>query len=220
MSLCHLLLPPPLPWCRFPQLLGLSLDSNLRPTTAYLSSIGVDLRRLLRTHGAALALSLDGKLRPTVLFLETEVGIGAIGRLLSCQPAILSLSVEANLRPKCSYLRHLGMENLGRLVSQYPPVLTLSLENNLMPTAQALAEAGVLHPPDPALRPRHLAASLEKRVRVGPSFLFLISFMLSYTRAHALPQCQGGGTHTRLGELGRAASSVDNARAVARTLDS
>jgi hypothetical protein len=132
---------------------------------------------VLRTFGTALALSLDGKLRPTVLFLESEAGIGAIGRVLSSQPALLSLSIEANLRPKCAYLRELGMTDLGRLVSQYPPVLSLSLEDNLKPTAQALIQAGVLHPPDPNIRPRHLAASLDRRVSVRP---FILCFIRSW----------------------------------------
>lgn len=122
------------------------------------------MRRLLRSHSAALALSLDGKIKPTIAFLRDELGVSALGRVLSSQPAILSLSVEANLRPKCTYLQELGMTPMGTLLTQYPAIMTLSLEKNLKPTAEALTHAGVLRPPDVSLRPRHLAASLDCRI--------------------------------------------------------
>ena len=63
-------------------------------------------------------------------------------------------------------------QGLGAQLDAYPALLTLSLDANLRPTADALRDAGLLPPPasgegapPTALRPRHLAASLDKRVR-------------------------------------------------------
>jgi len=149
---------------RYPQLLSVSVEANLRPTADYLRSLGVDVGRVVRSHAITLDLSLEANLKPTVSFLQRE-GVEELGRVLSSQPSLLSLSTQSSLAPKCDFLRSLGMAPLGPLLTQYPAVLTLSLEANLRPTALALAEAGVLSPPDPTLRPRHLAASLERRIK-------------------------------------------------------
>mmetsp|Transcript_3844 Transcript_3844/g.13175 ORF Transcript_3844/g.13175 Transcript_3844/m.13175 type:complete len:460 (-) Transcript_3844:112-1491(-) len=149
---------------RYPQLLSVSVEANLRPTADYLRLLGVDVGRVVRSHAITLDLSLEANLKPTVSFLQRE-GVEELGRVLSSQPSLLSLSTQSSLAPKCDFLRSLGMAPLGPLLTQYPAVLTLSLEANLRPTALALAEAGVLSPPDPTLRPRHLAASLERRIK-------------------------------------------------------
>ena len=178
----------------YPQLVGLSLDANVRPTAEFLDALGADAVDALRRHPQILGLSLDANLKPTrnfwriastsarrwiasllsasverklapaVAFLRDEVGIADVGRAASAQPALLSLSVDANLRPKLAFLRELGMENLGEQLGAYPALLSLSLEQNLRPTAAALIDGGVLAPPDAALRPRHLAASLDARI--------------------------------------------------------
>ena len=48
-----------------PQLLGLSLESNLRPTVHYLQSIGVDVGRAINVHPALLSLGLERKVGAT-----------------------------------------------------------------------------------------------------------------------------------------------------------
>jgi len=149
---------------RHPQILGLSLDANLKPTARFLESIGVDVGAAVGRHPALLSASVERKLAPAVAFLRDEVGIADVGRAASAQPALLSLSVDGNLRPKHAFLRELGMENLGEQLGAYPALLSLSLEQNLRPTAAALIDGGVLAPPDAALRPRHLAASLDARI--------------------------------------------------------
>ena len=66
-----------------------------------------------------------------------------------------------------AFLRSIGLDQapggLGAQLDAYPPLLTLSLESNLRPTADVLREAGLLDSPA-ALRPRHLATSLEGRL--------------------------------------------------------
>ncbi|KAL1493520.1 hypothetical protein AB1Y20_017223 [Prymnesium parvum] len=152
----------------YPQLLGLSLEANLRPTVAYLASLGVDVGRAVDAHPALLSLNLERKIKPTVDFLAREAGLTSLGRVLSLQPALLSLSVQSNLRPKVAFLRELRIEPLGPQLDAYPALLSLSLEANLRPTAAAYAEAGLLAAGK--LRPRHLAASLSSRVRPRLAF--------------------------------------------------
>ena len=142
----------------------LSLAANLKPTATFLEGSGVDVGAAGDRHPALLSASVERKLAPAVAFLRDEVGIADVGRAASAQPALLSLSVDGNLRPKLAFLRELGMENLGEQLGAYPALLSLSLEQNLRPTAAALIDGGVLAPPDAALRPRHLAASLDARI--------------------------------------------------------
>ena len=168
---------------RHPQVLGLALDANLRPTVDHLQRSGVDVRRAVDGHPSLLSLSLRGKIVPTMEYLRS-LGMKAVGRALSAQPALLSLSVASNLQPKVSFLRTLGLDSapggLGAQLDSYPALLSLSLDSNLRPTADALLCAGLIDTAIPrgaatasgapdaevvALRPRHLAASLEGRVR-------------------------------------------------------
>ena len=50
--------------------LGLSLESNVLPTIAYLASVGVDAPKAVRKHPQLLGLSIAANLQPTVAFLE------------------------------------------------------------------------------------------------------------------------------------------------------
>ena len=55
---------------KFPQLLGLSFEGNVRPTVAFLTSLGVSPARVLTRHPQALGLSVEGNMRPKIAFLE------------------------------------------------------------------------------------------------------------------------------------------------------
>ncbi len=146
-----------------PQLLGLSLDANIRPTVEYLERLGVDVRRVVRVHPAALGLSVRDKIEPLVAYLAKE-GMREVPRVLSRQPAVLSLSIESNLRPKLCYLRSIGMDDVGRQLDANPGLLTISLDANIRPTVEVLTAAGLVASDRPPLRPRHLCASLKRRI--------------------------------------------------------
>ena len=159
---------------RHPPLLGLSLEHNLRPSTAYLRNLGVNVSKAVSGHPMVLSLCLSQNVVPTVDYLRS-IGMKEVGRVLSAQPAILSLSVDANLVPKVAFLRQIGIGDakggLGTQLDAYPALLTLSLEGNLRPTATALKAAGLIGGnASRALRPRHLAASLDGRLRPRLAF--------------------------------------------------
>lgn len=168
---------------RHPALLGLSLEMNIRPTASYLESLDVDLSRALEASPSILSLSLQANVMPTVEYLRS-LGMVEVGRVITKQPAILSLSVTSNLQPKVAFLTSLGLDELpgglGAQLDAYPALLTLSLESNLRPTAEALMSAGLIvkrasaGDEPTALRARHLAASLEGRVRPRLAFADLM----------------------------------------------
>lgn len=62
----------------YPQLLGLSLATNVKPTVTYLASLGVPVAKTIRRHPQLLGLSLDSNLKPTVAFLA-DLGVD-VGR--------------------------------------------------------------------------------------------------------------------------------------------
>ena len=196
---------------RHPQLLGLSITKNLQPTVEYLTSLGVDAGKAAGINPSLLALSIEGNLMPTVRFLSEEVGMASLGRALTAQPTILALSVSDNLRPKVEYLREIGLETapggLGAQLDAYPALLTLSLDKNIRPTADALQKAGLLlNAADgeeemvaTMLRPRHLAASLDGRVRPRIAFVELHAEYMA-----TLPEEKA----TRVGRFGRPTLSM------------
>lgn len=166
---------------RHPALFGLSLNANIRPTVSYLEGLGVDVAKAVQISPSILSLSLEANLMPTEAYLKS-LGMASLGRVLTQQPSILSLSVAANLEPKVAFLRALGLGDLpgglGAQLDAYPALLTLSLEANLRPTAEALIGAGLVPAERPAaggkptsLRPRHLAASLDARVKPRLAFV-------------------------------------------------
>lgn len=147
--------------CRHPQLLGLDVAANLRPTCAFYAALGVRVERLLCAHPQALSLSLEANVAPKVAFW-TSVGVPDVGALVSAHPVVLSLSLAANLEPKTRYLQGLGIGGLGRALQAYPQVYTLSLAANIAPTVEFLRRCG--YDVGKELRLRHLAASLPKRI--------------------------------------------------------
>ena len=90
----------------YPQLVGLSLDANVRPTAEFLDALGADAADALRRHPQILGLSLDANLKPTAQFLA---GIGVdVGAAVDRHPALLSASVERKLAPAVAFLRDRG----------------------------------------------------------------------------------------------------------------
>ena len=133
---------------RHPQILGLSLDANLKPTArGFLEGIGVDV-------GAAVIATrrcsgvVERKLKPAVAFLRDEVGIADVGRAASAQPARSPGRWQPLAEARVSARARDGES--GQQLGAYLALLSLSLEQNLRPTA-ALID-GVLSPPDAALR--------------------------------------------------------------------
>jgi hypothetical protein len=126
---------------RYPQLLGLSLEANVRPTLEYLASLGVSPARAFTRHPQLFGLSIDANLRPTVDYLR-ELGVD-VARAVSAQPAVLSLSLEANVVPTVAYLRSIGMRELGRSLTAQPSILELSVSANLEPKLAFLRSLGM-----------------------------------------------------------------------------
>ena len=76
----------------YPQLLGLSLQANVRPTADFFEELGANSTRMISRHPQLLGLSLESNLRPTVHYLQS-IGVD-VGRAINVHPALLSLGLE------------------------------------------------------------------------------------------------------------------------------
>lgn len=154
----------------FPQLLGLSLEQNVRPTLRFLAQSGVSAPRILLRAPAVLGFSVDENLRPSMAFLRS-LGID-VPRALDKHPQLLGLSIEGKLKPTVAFLREQGMRELGAALSSQPSILSLSLATNLRPkflflNSIGLEELGSQLDAYPAL----LTLSLESNLRPSAAAL-------------------------------------------------
>ena len=116
----------------YPQLLGLSLEANVRPKVSYLAEeLGIDVAKALIRHPQLLGLALETNLRVTVEYLR-ETGVD-VRKAVERHPQALSLSLTHSIMPSIEYLRSLGIERVGRLLTAQPTILSLSLAANLEP---------------------------------------------------------------------------------------
>ncbi len=128
----------------YPQLLGLSLDSNVRPTAQFLAAeLELDPARILARHPQAFGLSLDSNLRPKAEYLAAR-GVD-VRRAFDGHPALLSLSLDGKIAPALDFLSgpELGLPDVGRAVSSQPALLSLSVDANLRPKLHFLRELGM-----------------------------------------------------------------------------
>jgi mTERF len=110
-----------------PQIAGLSIDGNLRPTVAYLRK----------------ALSLSGS--PDSTHGSDEETI--LQRILVGMPTVLVLNCTTNLGPKIEYLREFcsngSNRNLQELLLRLPAMLGYSLTNRIIPRVEAMKRFNV-----------------------------------------------------------------------------
>ena len=136
-----------------PGLTCLSLKGQLRPTHAWLLSIGVPparVERMLVAHPKTMGYSLEKKLKPIVAYLWDEIGVrdaDKIGKIVSSFPQILGLSLSRNLKPTVAFfVEEAGVpaENLPKIFSTFPQLFGLSLDKTIRPRTEFLVkEVGV-----------------------------------------------------------------------------
>jgi mTERF len=111
-----------------PQIAGLSIDGNLRPTVAYLRK----------------ALGLSG-IDPNSTHGSDEDAI--LQRILVGMPTVLVLNCTTNLGPKIEYLREVccngSNRNLQELLLRLPAMLGYSLTNRIIPRVEAMKRFNV-----------------------------------------------------------------------------
>ena len=161
---------------RNPQVLGLSVKSNIEPKIDWLQSRldldAVQLRKIV-LQPRVLGYNIEDNIAPKLDWLQKRLALDA-GQLRKIVrlPAVLGYGVEDNMAPKLDWLQgrlDLDEEELKRLVVAHPHVLGNSIEDNLEPQlgffeqelglAVSDVRAGILS------SPARLSYSLKKRYR-------------------------------------------------------
>ena len=165
---------------RHPPLLSLSVDEKLRPTVAYLRDeaglCAATLGRAVTQQPALLSLSVETNLRPKVAWLRT-LRMPNLAAQLDASPSLLTLSLDDNLRPSVEALRAAGLVADADDADADDDADDATAENADADATAGAATAddegqegqegegeGWVEPPT-KLRLRHLAASLDGRIR-------------------------------------------------------
>ena len=133
----------------FPQVLGCSIEANLKPTVEWLRDLGLSpaqITKVVSVFPQVLGCSIEANLKPTVEWLR-DLGLSPaqIAKVVSVFPQVLGCSIEANLKPTVEWLRDLGLSpaQIAKVVSGSPQVLGCSIEANLKPTVEWLRDLGL-----------------------------------------------------------------------------
>ena len=132
-----------------PSLLGLSIEANLKPTVAWLHSVGLSddqVSKAIAAHPQLLGCSIEANLKPTVEWLRS-VGLSddQVSKAIAAQPQLLGCSIEANLKPTVEWLRSVGLsdDQVSKAIAAQPQLLGCSIEANLKPTVEWLRSVGL-----------------------------------------------------------------------------
>ena len=120
-----------------PQILGLSIQQNLKPTVQWLLDLGLtksQVAKAVAIHPQTLGLSIQQNLKPTVQWL-LDLGLtkSQVAKAVATFPPTLRYSVERNLKPTAQYLLDLGLmqSQVAKVVAIHPQFLGLSVEKNV-----------------------------------------------------------------------------------------
>ena len=134
---------------RFPQVLGYSLEENLKPTVQWLRDLGLskaEVAKVIARFPQVLSCSIDENLKPTVRWLR-DLGLSKaeVAKVVGRHPPVLGYSIEENLKPTVRWLRDLGLSKaeVAKVIARFPQVLAYSLEENMKPTVRFLRDRGL-----------------------------------------------------------------------------
>lgn len=127
-----------------PRLLSYSVDQKLRPTVAFLQTLGLgktETGRMLTICPNVLGYHLNNRLRCSVDYLKA-IGLhdGELRKLLTFFPNVLIRKPEVTFKPVVEHLRGAGFtaQEVATMVAGYPPVLTRSIRNSVQPKLEFL----------------------------------------------------------------------------------
>ena len=134
---------------RFPSVLGLSIEANLKPTVEWIKGLGLSpsqVAKVITSFPQVLGLSIEANLKPTVEWIK---GLGLsqsqVAKVIATFPAVLGLSMEANLKPTVEWIKGLGLSQsqVAKVIATCPAVLGFSIEANLKPTVEWIKGLGL-----------------------------------------------------------------------------
>lgn len=126
-----------------PELLFSNVDYCLRPTLAFLTSVGIERLNSPTNFNAHLLNTRVCKLETKIMFLRSigftyEQATKACVRL----PAIFGYSIENNMRPKVEYLVE-GMQRSIEELIEFPQYFAFSLRRRIVPRHMHLMQRNV-----------------------------------------------------------------------------
>ena len=157
-----------------PQILGLSMEQNLKPTVQWFLDLGLtksQVAKAVATHPQILGLSMEQNLKPTVQwFLDLGLTKSQVAKALATYPQMLGLSIEQNLKPTAQWFLELGLtkSQVAKAAAAHPPFLWYSIQQNLKPTVQWLLELGLTKSQlakAVATHPQILGLSIEQNLK-------------------------------------------------------
>ncbi|CAE7430096.1 unnamed protein product [Symbiodinium sp. KB8] len=116
---------------------GMSIESNLKPTVAWLEDVGLSREQVAKVVAGfpqVLGCSIDGNLKLTVAWLE-DVGLSReqVAKVVAGFPQVLGYSIDGNLKPTVAWLEDVGLsrEQVAKVVAGSPQILGYSIGKNL-----------------------------------------------------------------------------------------
>ncbi|CAA2995713.1 transcription termination factor MTERF9, chloroplastic [Olea europaea subsp. europaea] len=136
---------------RQPQILGYTIENNLKSHVAFLGSLGIPESRIgqiITTTPSLFSYSIDNSLRPTVKYLLEEIGIEKtdLSKVVQLSPQILVQRIDSTWNARYNFLtKELGAprESIVKMVTKHPQILHYSIEDGLFPRINFLRSIGM-----------------------------------------------------------------------------
>ncbi|KAJ4837238.1 Transcription termination factor mterf9, chloroplastic [Turnera subulata] len=136
---------------RQPQIIALSLETNLKPHVAFLKDLGIPDSRIgqtIATSPSILAYNIENSLKPTVRYLVEEVGINkrSIGKVVQLSPQILIQRIDISWNTRYMFLsEELGASKdcVMKMITKHPQLLHYSIEDGFIPRINFLRSIGM-----------------------------------------------------------------------------
>ncbi|MCL7045670.1 hypothetical protein MKW94_030255 [Papaver nudicaule] len=169
---------------RQPQILGYTVEKNMKSHVAFLTDLGVPDARIGRIITAAPSLfsySVEQSLKPTARYLVEEVGIkrNDLGKVVQLSPQILVQRIDNTWNTRFSFLsKELGAprECIVKMVKKHPQLLHYSIEDGILPRINFLRSIGMRNSEIVKVLTsltQVLSLSLEDNLR--PKYLYLVN---------------------------------------------
>ena len=129
-----------------PQVLGLSIEANLKPKVVWLEDVGLSHEQVAKVVAGfpqLFGLSIEANLKPTVAWVH-DVGLSPwqVAKVMFRFPKVFSYGIDVKLKPAVMWLEEVGLTQLevAGVIAAFPQVLSLSIEKNLSPKHLFLLE--------------------------------------------------------------------------------
>ncbi|MED6149727.1 Transcription termination factor mterf9, chloroplastic [Stylosanthes scabra] len=169
---------------RQPQILGYTVENNLKSHVAFLTGLGIPSSRVGQIIAAAPSLfsySVENSLKPTVRYLVEQVGIKErdLGKVIQLSPQILVQRIDVSWNTRYMFLmKELGApkDSVVKMVTKHPQLLHYSIDDGLLPRINFLRSIGMKN--SDILKvltslTQVLSLSLEDNLK--PKYLYLVN---------------------------------------------